>query len=81
MWFVNLGKFIARGKTIMAVYSYTMMGLSIYATVTKRVIDTSVAVMYGSAIAAYVTSKGHELIEQRKTTLQQYIEAQRAKTP
>jgi hypothetical protein len=80
MWFAKLGAFIARGKTIMAVYSYTMMGLSIYATITKRAIDTSVAVMYGSAIAAYVTSKGHELYEHRQTTLQQYIEAQRSKT-
>ena len=60
-----IARFIAAGDTIMSIYSYAMIGLSIYSTRKGKAIDSSVAIMYGSAITAYVGSKGYKLYETR----------------
>ncbi len=66
-YLVQAARIIARGKSIMFVYTVSMIALSWYATMKSKSIDGSVATMYGIALGAYATSKGHELYEQNKT--------------
>ena len=49
-----------RGKHIMAIYSFAMIGLSVYSVVYGKPIDASVSSMYGVAIAAYAASKTYK---------------------
>lgn len=49
-----------RGKLIMAIYSLAMIGISIYSVIYGKQIDSSVASMYGVAIAAYAASKTYK---------------------
>jgi len=62
---------LANGKRIMWFYTMNMIVLSWWATVKGKAIDSSVAIMYGSALTAYVGSKGFEYYQQSKTTVKQ----------
>jgi hypothetical protein len=48
---------VAKGKTVMAVYSYSMIVLSFYAVMTESPLDGSIAGMYGIAVGFYSYSK------------------------
>ena len=52
----------------MAVWSYAMIALSIYSVVAGKPIDSSVASMYGVAIAAYAASKTYKETRPDSTT-------------
>ena len=60
--------FLAKGKLVMWIYTINMVVLSWYATANNWKIDSSVAIMYGSALTAYVGSKGYETHLQSKVT-------------
>ncbi len=62
----NTALFLAKGKLIMWAYTINMIILSWYATVKQVRIDSSVAIMYGSALTAYVGSKGYEFYQEKK---------------
>ena len=62
----NTALFLAKGKLIMWLYTINMICLSWYATVQKVKIDSSVPMMYGAALTAYVSSKGYEFYHQVK---------------
>lgn len=65
----KLAAYITKGKTIMAVYTYSMIALSAYSIIKKVPIDGSVAAMYSLAVAAFAGSKGYEMTEIRKQKL------------
>jgi hypothetical protein len=54
---ISSAKIIAKGKTVMAVYSYAMIVLSFYAVIAKSPLDGSISAMYGIAVGAYAYSK------------------------
>lgn len=58
--------FLAKGKLIMWLYTINMILLSWYATINKVSIDSSVPMMYGAALTAYVGSKGYEFYQEKK---------------
>ena len=57
-----------RGKTIMLIWSFAMIGISIYSVIAGKKIDSSVASMYGVAIAAYAASKTYKETRTGETT-------------
>lgn len=61
--FRALGRFIAKGRTVMAVYSYAMIALSAYSIAWRVPIDGSVAAMYSIAVAFYGGSRMQETYE------------------
>jgi len=70
-----------KGKAIMWWMSFNLVGLWWWSAITEKPLDGTITATYIAALGAFVGSKGHELYEQRQTNLQQYIEAQRAKSP
>jgi len=58
--------FNLRGGPIMGMWSIAMIAISIYSVIADKKIDSSIAGMYGVAVAAYAASKTYK--ETQSTT-------------
>lgn len=65
---IKTALFIAKGKTVMWIYTINMIVLSWYATIEKVKIDSSIPAMYCAALTAYVGSKGYEFYHAQKNS-------------
>jgi hypothetical protein len=60
----NFFRVLAKGKTMMGLYTINMIALSWYAVVTKSPLDGSISAMYLASIGAYAASKSYQKVKE-----------------
>jgi len=62
-----------KGDAIMLLFTLNIIGISWYSIITKNPMDTSIAVCYSTAIAAFVGRKG--VVDYAKSKVTKVMEA------
>jgi len=57
-------RILAKGKTMMGLYTINMIALSWYAVISNKPLDGSISAMYLASIGAYAASKTYQKVNE-----------------